>query len=130
MPHTPNQGTNRAISPDSSVQNELKRLERLADLLDSRYRIPGTRIRFGLDGLLGLVPVVGDTVVLLPSVWLVWRGWQLGVPRHYLTRMAANTGIDYVVGLVPFVGDFFDVAFKANLRNVRLLRRAIEEAPH
>ncbi len=116
-----------APTADPRVAGELAGIDRLANLLDSRFRIPGTGIRFGLDGLLGLVPGIGDTLVLLPSAWLVWRGWQLGVPRRDLARMATNTGTDYVIGLVPIVGDLFDIAFKANLRNARLLRRALEE---
>ena len=111
----------------SGIQLEIARIDRLATLLNSRFRVPGTRIRLGLDGLVGLVPVVGDTLVLLPSAWLVWRGWQLGVPRRDLARMAANVGLDYVVGLVPVAGDLFDIAFKANLRNARLLRRSLEK---
>lgn len=122
-------GPARPVAANPDYHAELARLERLAVLLDSRFHIPGTGLRFGLDGLLGLVPVVGDTLILLPSAWLVWRGWQLGVPRRHLIRMAANTGIDYAVGLVPIAGDLFDVAFKANLRNARLLRNALEEAP-
>lgn len=112
--------------PDLAREAEIARLDRIAHLLDSRFRIPGTRIRFGLDGALGLVPGIGDTLVALPSAWLVWRGWQLGVPRRELVRMAGNTGIDYLVGMVPLVGDLFDIGFKANLRNVAILRRALE----
>ena len=122
-PATPIRATPAA---DPRLAEELARIDRLADLLDSRFRIPGIGVRFGLDGLIGLVPVIGDTLVLLPSAWLVWRGWQLGVPRRDLVRMATNTGVDYAVGLVPIVGDLFDIGFKANLRNARLLRRALE----
>ena len=99
---------------------ELAKLERLAKLLDSRWRVMG--VRFGLDSLIGLVPGVGDTVTLAPSAWLIWRGYQLGLPRHRLVQMAGNTGVDYLVGLVPLLGDLFDLGFKANLRNAGILR--------
>jgi hypothetical protein len=117
------------IPPDPALSAEIARLDRLADLLDSRFRIPGTRIRFGLDGLIGLVPGIGDTLVLAPAVWLVWRASQLGVPRRDIARMAANTGADYAIGLVPILGDLFDVAFKGNRRNIAILRAALERAP-
>jgi hypothetical protein len=114
---------------DPALRAEIARLDRLADLLDSRFRLPGTRIRFGLDGLIGLVPGIGDTLVLAPAVWLVWRASRLGVPRRDIARMAANTGVDYVVGLVPILGDLFDVGFKGNRRNIAILRAALERAP-
>ena len=114
---------------DPALRAEIARLDRLADLLDSRFRIPGTGIRFGLDGLLGLVPGIGDTLTLLPSAWLVWRAWRMGLPRRDIARMAANTGVDYAVGLVPILGDIFDVAFKGNRRNIALLRAALGRMP-
>ncbi|PYE81285.1 DUF4112 domain-containing protein [Pseudoroseicyclus aestuarii] len=104
---------------------EMARLDRLARLMDSRYSILG--IRFGLDGLLGLVPVVGDTLSLGPAAYLLWKAHQLGVPRATLARMLLNSGADYVVGLVPLLGDVFDVAFKANNRNAGLLRAHLEK---
>ena len=110
-----------AVHP--ATQSELDRLDRLADLLDTRYGIPGTGIRFGLDGLLGLIPGIGDVAALGPSAYLVWRGYKLGADRGTLARMAANSGIDFVVGGVPLLGDVFDVAFKANRRNIDLLKR-------
>ncbi len=106
---------------------EIARLDRLAVLLDARYRIPGTRIRFGVDSLIGLIPGIGDTAAALPSAYMIWRGYQRGVPRRVLARMAANTGIDYVVGAIPLVGDLFDVGFKANLRNAALMRTALTD---
>lgn len=110
-------------------RSELERLDRLADLLDSRFGIPGTSFRFGLDGLLGLIPGVGDAATMLPALYLLWRARELGVPRPVLRRMAANVGIDAAVGAVPIVGDLFDVGFKANRRNIALIRRHFETRP-
>jgi len=108
-------------------QARLAELGRLATLLDSRYRIPGTRLRFGIDAILGLVPGVGDTLAALPALYLIWRAHQIGVPRGLLLRMIANVGIDTVLGSVPIAGSIFDVFFKANRRNVALLHRHLEE---
>jgi Domain of unknown function (DUF4112) len=98
-------------------------LEFLASILDDRFRIPGTNIRFGLDPLLGLVPGVGDTISGLLSSYLIWRAHKLGVSKFTLLRMAGNTLFDTVVGSVPVIGDIFDVSFHANRRNLELLRR-------
>jgi hypothetical protein len=108
-------------------QHELARLERLSRLLDSQFRIPGTPIRLGIDGLLGLVPGLGDTLTLLPSAYLVLRAHQMGAGRKVVMRMAANTALDYLAGTVPVLGDVFDIAFKANRRNFALLREALEK---
>ena len=105
---------------------EIERLDRLARLLDSKFGIPGTRFSFGLDSVLGLVPGVGDALALAPQAYLVYKARQLGAPKHVIGRMALNTGIDTVVGAVPILGDLFDVAFKANLRNVKLLKDHLE----
>ncbi|MEQ8305404.1 MAG: DUF4112 domain-containing protein [Hoeflea sp.] len=104
------------------IEAELARLERLANLLDARFRLPGTPIRFGIDGIAGLVPGIGDTLTAAPSAWMIWRGHKLGVRRRMLARMIANSGLDYLIGLIPLVGDIFDVGFKANLRNAAILR--------
>ena len=101
---------------------EVEKLDRLARLLDARYGIPGTRFSFGLDAIVGLIPGIGDALTLAPQAYLVWKARQLGAPKSLMARMAVNTGIDTVVGAIPLVGDLFDVAFKANLRNVKLLR--------
>ena len=104
------------------AQAEIERLDRLADLLDSRFRVPGLGWRFGLDSVIGLVPGVGDVAALGPSAYLVYRGYKLGADRGTLGRMAVNTGLDFVVGAIPLAGDVFDAAFKANRRNVELLK--------
>lgn len=100
----------------------LDRVERLAYWLDDRFRIPGTNIRFGLDGLIGLVPGAGDGLTSLASIWLVAQVRAMGVPRRLVARMCINIVIDFLIGLIPLLGDVFDIAFRANRRNLDLAR--------
>ena len=104
-----------------------RRLERLSTALDSAWGVPGTRFRFGADSLLGLVPGVGDVAALGLSGYLILQARRLGAPPDVLRRMAVNVGIDAAVGAVPVLGDLFDVVFKANRRNMALLRNHIAE---
>lgn len=101
---------------------DFERLDRLATLLDNSIRIPGTRIRVGLDGLIGLVPGIGDSLMLLAGLYVVLRARMLGAPMSIILQMLVNLALDFVVGSVPVLGDLFDIAFKANIRNVDLLR--------
>ncbi|OCX65316.1 hypothetical protein BFP70_09615 [Thioclava sp. SK-1] len=105
---------------------ELAHLDRLANKMDRAFRVPGTSFRFGWDSVLGLIPGVGDTVTLVPSVYIIGRAHGLGVPTHLLARMGANVAIDWATGLIPLVGDIFDIGYKSNRKNVDLLRRHIE----
>ena len=98
-------------------------LEALARWLDSLFRIPGTEWRVGLDAIIGLVPGIGDTLTTMMSFYILTAGVRYGVPRVTMLRMALNIAIDYVIGAIPLAGDVFDVAWKANLKNVELLRR-------
>ncbi len=107
---------------EESREQHLRRLETLAGWLDSAFRIPGTQIRFGFDSILGLFPGVGDTAMALPSLYVLTTAHHLGAPWHVLARMVGNIAIDTVVGTVPVLGDILDVSFKANKRNVALLR--------
>lgn len=109
----------------SSPKSQLDDIEALTRLLDDRFRIPGTSIRFGLDGLIGLVPGVGDAATTAAALYVVWRARSLGVPKAVLARMVANLLADMALGAVPLLGDVFDVAFKANRRNLDLLRRSL-----
>jgi hypothetical protein len=102
---------------------QIQRLETLADWLDSRFRIPGTNLRFGLDSVVGLLPGIGDGATAIPAIYLILCADRLGVPRSLLARMALNVGLDMMLGAVPLLGDVFDVGFKANRRNVALLKR-------
>ena len=98
-------------------------LHGLEILLDEAFVIPGTGIRFGIDGIIGLVPGLGDVLAGLLSLVIPLAAWIRGVPYVTLARMAANLGIGVLVGSVPLFGDIFDIAWKANRRNYRLLRR-------
>jgi hypothetical protein len=102
-------------------------LHRLEILLDEAFRIPGTSIRFGLDGIIGLVPGLGDVVAGLLSLIIPVAAWIRGVPYVALVRMAANIGIGVLVGSIPLFGDIFDIAWKANRRNYQLMRRHLGE---
>src|SRR5262245_9712890 len=108
------------------TQDSLARLEALAQLMDGAFLIPGTSIRIGLDAVIGLVPIAGDLIASLVFSYLIWEARQLGASRWVIARMIANTAIDTVFGAVPIVGDAFDVLFRANLKNLALLRRHLE----
>lgn len=105
---------------------EIAHLERLARLMDASFTLPGTNIRMGLDGLVGFIPGIGDTIGLAVAAYIVVRAHKLGVPTGTLAHMIWNIFIDWLIGLVPLVGDFFDIAFKANLKNIALLKEALE----
>ncbi len=117
---------NTANDQSEAATKSLAELGILAGLLDSRWRIPGTSIRFGLDAVVGLVPVLGDAATGLVSVYILLRARELGAGRALLARMLGNVVLDTVVGSVPLLGSVFDVYFKANNRNIRLLRRHLE----
>jgi hypothetical protein len=114
---------------DLTREQRLARFEALAKLLDVAFILPGTKIRYGIDGILRLIPVVGDLVATAFSLWLVREARALGAPWHVTARMLGNVAVDGVVGMVPVAGDAFDVLFRANMRNVRLLRRWLDKQP-
>ena len=115
--------------PDELLRHQatLARLDRYATLMDTRFRVPGTRIRFGLDPIIGLLPGIGDALGLALSLYVVVEAVRLGVSKRVLFRMLRNVGLEALVGGVPVLGDVFDIAFKANLRNAALLRSCIED---
>lgn len=97
------------------------RLRALAHLLDDSIRVPGTRMRFGVDALIGLIPGFGDAAGAAISAYLLLEAGRMGVPRPTLLRMAGNVALEAVVGTIPVLGDLFDAGWKANLRNLRLM---------
>lgn len=121
-------GAGRLSLADASPEASLVRLEALAHLLDSAFLIPGINRRVGMEAVIGLVPVIGDIAGMVISSYIVYEARRLGAPRWLIGRMALNVAFDGAVGVVPLAGDLFDAAFKANRRNVRLLRRWLERS--
>jgi hypothetical protein len=105
-----------------SRAERIARLDALATLLDTAFVVPGTQIRFGVDALIGLIPGIGDAITTLIALYVVREARELGASRLLIWRMLGNIAIDGLVGAVPLVGDAFDVAWRANRRNLRLLR--------
>ncbi|KIU44885.1 MULTISPECIES: DUF4112 domain-containing protein [Bradyrhizobium] len=122
---------NSSANPFGNLTREqrLQRLEMIARLLDVAFVVPGTNVRYGIDGLIGLIPVIGDLITTAISLWLVREARLLGAPWHITARMLANVAVDGVIGMVPVAGDAFDVMFRANIRNVRMLRRWLDKQP-
>ena len=110
-------------------EQRVARLEAVAKLLDVAFVLPGTNIRYGIDGIIGLIPVVGDLIATALSLWLVREARALGAPWHVITRMLGNVAVEGVIGMVPVAGDAFDVLFRANMRNARILRRWLDAQP-
>ncbi len=111
-------------------QPGLQDIEKLAKLMDAKFKIPGTNIRFGLDAIIGLIPGVGDLGTFAVSGYMVWIMANNGASGFLLARMVTNILIDAIFGMVPLLGDIFDVAFKANIRNMKLMHEHYTEGRH
>ena len=109
--------------PDPTLERRMARLREWATLLDTAFVVPGTRVRFGWDPILGLIPGLGDLVGPLYSAVILVTAIQLGIPRIVQLRMLLTAMVDVAVGVIPVVGDLFDVVWKANKRNMALLER-------
>lgn len=109
----------------TAMPDTLARARTLTRLLDTAVRVPGTGIRFGLDPILGLVPGLGDLAGAALAGYMVLLAGRAGASTTTIVRMIANVAIDAVGGTVPLLGDAFDVAFKANTRNLALLERSL-----
>lgn len=101
-------------------------MEKLAWLLDGAIPVPGTRFRFGLDSIIGLIPGVGDVIGFGIGAMILYQSVRIGVPRSVLGKMLGNAALDALGGLVPGIGDLFDFAFKSNRRNVKLLTEHLD----
>jgi len=113
--------------PATNYAKELDEVRRLARLLDTRWKIPGIGVRFGIDPLLGLVPGAGDLVAGAISTYVIVKAHRLGAPRSMLVKMAGNVAVDTIVGAVPLAGSVFDLFYKASTRNLRLLQTHLED---
>lgn len=107
--------------PSSEVQRTRERMEKLGWLLDDSVPLPGTRFRFGLDSIIGLVPGIGDVIGVVLGAGILYQSVRVGAPRPLIVRMLGNSATDAIGGLVPMIGDLFDFAFKSNRRNAKLL---------
>ncbi len=105
----------------ASNRRRRQRLLALAQLMDNAFEIPGLKVRIGLDPLIGLIPAAGDALSPAVSLYIVWQAARLGATKKQLALMLANVAIDALVGTVPGLGDVFDVAFKANTRNLAIM---------
>jgi hypothetical protein len=113
-----------AVLEDSVNHGQtIKRLRRLCVLLDSAIGIPGTKIRLGLDPIIGLIPGAGDVITGVLALYIVFVAWQLGVRGRVLAVMLGNVAVDFLGGSIPILGDIFDVVWKCNLKNLALLER-------
>lgn len=116
--NTAQQGSVGFRAPD-----ELLNAQQLANLLDSAVKLPFIGLRVGLDFLIGLIPIIGDSIMLLASLRIIYLGHKLGLPKALKYKMLRNSAFDYFLGIVPIVGDIADIFFKANLRNVRIMEQ-------
>ncbi|WP_135534729.1 DUF4112 domain-containing protein [Halostella pelagica] len=107
-------------------ETAIQRMRAVSTVLDDAIRVPGTDFRVGLDPLVGILPVAGDSVMFVVSMYIVLEAANLGVPAPVVARMVANIAIDAVVGSVPLLGTLFDAAWKANRRNVRLVEEHVD----
>jgi hypothetical protein len=119
-------GFDFAFARPRSRRERVARMDALATLLDTAIVLPGTKIRFGLDALIGLVPGIGDAVTTAMSLWIVHEAHQLGAPGHVIARMLGNVALDSMIGAVPLIGDAFDVMWRSNRRNMRLLQEWLD----
>ena len=117
------------MSAERNPEAVLRKIDRLATFLDASIGIPGTRFRFGADSIIGLFPGGGDVVGAAFSGYIIYAGWRLGLPGSALARMAGNVLADTALGAIPVAGDIFDVFFKANLRNIAIIREHVRGRP-
>jgi len=103
------------------------RVEALERILERAFVFPGTKIPFGLDSVIGLVPVLGDLVTAFMGAYMVWEARNLGMSKWQLIRMTANIGIDTAIGAIPFVGDAFDLVWRSNSKNLRIIKKHLDK---
>ena len=104
-----------------------KRVEAMEQLLERSFHIPGTRIPVGLDSIVGLVPVLGDLVTAAMGAYMIWEARNLGMPKWKIWRMMGNLGVDTALGAIPLVGDAFDLLFRSNTRNLKIIKKHLDK---
>jgi Domain of unknown function (DUF4112) len=113
-----------------SRADSIARITALAKLLDSAFLIPGLNRRVGIDAIIGLIPGIGDAVSTVLASYIIWEARQLGLPRWKIARMIGNVAVDTAIGAIPVAGDAFDLFFKANQRNLRIVHEHLKRGPN
>ena len=108
-------------------EEKLLRLKLLSKRLDDSIKIPGTNQKFGIDAIVGIIPILGDFIGVIFSTYIMYSGIKMGVSSKIVKKMAANIAIEFVIGSIPIIGDIFDALWKANKRNVELIEEATIE---
>lgn len=116
----------KAAAP--SREDALRRMQVVANLLDTAFVIPGTNRRVGIDAIIGLVPGIGDVVTTIFSSYVIWEARNLGISRFAIGKMLANLAVHASVGSIPLLGDVFDAVFRVNQRNMRIVRSQLEQS--
>jgi len=109
------------------MPNDIEKLESMANWMDSRFKLPGIPIRIGMDSIIGLIPFVGDSVTFLSTAYLLGKAHGYGLPWHVKARIFWNGFIDWLIGSIPLIGDIFDIGWKANLKNVALIKKYLPD---
>ena len=104
-----------------------RRVEAMERVLERSFTLPGTNQQFGLDALVGLVPIAGDVISAAMGLYLVWEARNLGMPKWQLARMTANVGFDSLLGVVPLAGDLLDFFYRSNSRNLKIIRKHLDK---
>jgi len=110
--------------------DSLARVALVAKLMDNAFLIPGLNRRVGFDAVIGLIPGVGDAISAALASYIIWEARQLGLPRWKIARMIGNVAVDTAIGAIPLAGDVFDVFFKANQRNLRIIHEHLGVPKH
>lgn len=135
MTSTTRTGTTRRMEMDIPTSNDpasvRRRVEALEFMLEKAITIPGLNYKVGLDGVIGLVPVVGDVISAAMGMYIVWEARNLGMSKWQIARMTANVGCDTLLGAIPVAGDLFDFVFRSNSRNLKIIRKHLDKHhPH
>ena len=117
----------QSIGMGSDPASVRQRVEMLERVLERSFRVPGINYPVGLDAIAGLVPVVGDLLTAAMGAYIVWEARNLGLPRWKIWKMGANVAFDTAVGAVPLVGDAFDLLFRSNTRNLKIIRKHLDK---
>lgn len=118
------------MNSEIEEQNEEKllRLKLLSNRLDEIITIPGTKYKIGIDPIIGTIPIIGDLLGSIISIYILYSGSKMGLSSRIIAKMSLNIGFDFVLGLIPIIGDVFDMGWKANKRNVKLIENNINKS--